>query len=57
MNEISIHGNVTAALELSYGRTGDGKAFAILAVAAVAVNRGYFDRQRNARVQQPTVSH
>ena len=54
MNETSIHGNVTSAPELSFGRNGDGKAFATF---TVAVNRGYFDRQRNQRVQQPTVFH
>lgn len=52
MNETSIHGNVTATPELSFGP--NGKAFARF---TVAVNRGYFDRQRNKRIEQPTVFH
>ena len=54
MNETTVHGNVTATPELSYGRSGDGKAFTSF---TVAVNRGYYDKQRGARMQQPTVFH
>jgi single-strand DNA-binding protein len=54
MNEITVHGNVTADLELRYGRNGAGTAFTSF---SVAVNRGYFDRARNARIEQPTVFH
>src|SRR5215217_6981165 len=54
MNEITIHGNVTADLTLSFGRSGAGVAFTSF---SVAVNRSYFDRTRNARVDMPTVFH
>ena len=54
MNEITIHGNVTADLTLSFGRTGAGVAFTSF---TVAVNRSYFDRTRNTRVDMPTVFH
>lgn len=54
MNETTIHGNVTADPTLSFGREGTGKAFTSF---TVAVNRGYYDKQRGARVEQPTVFH
>jgi single-strand DNA-binding protein len=54
MNEITIHGNVTADLTLSFGRNGAGVAFTSF---SVAVNRSYFDRTRNTRVDMPTVFH
>jgi len=54
MNEITIHGNVTADLTLSFGRTGAGVAFTSF---TVAVNRSYFDRARSTRIEQPTVFH
>lgn len=54
MNEITIHGNVTADLTLSYGRAGAGVAFTGF---SVAVNRSYYDRTRGDRVQMPTVFH
>ena len=54
MNEITIHGNVTADPVIRYGRHGAGAAFTAF---TVAVNRGYFDKQRGARVEQPTVFH
>ena len=54
MNEITIHGNVTADPTLSFGRSGAGVAFTSF---TVAVNRSYFDRTRNTRVEMPTVFH
>jgi single-strand DNA-binding protein len=54
MNEITIHGNITDDITVRYGRNGDGTAFTSF---TVAVNRGYFDRQRGARVERPTVFH
>jgi single-strand DNA-binding protein len=54
MNEITIHGNVTADLTLSFGRTGAGVAFTSF---TVAVNRSYFDRARSTRIEMPTVFH
>ena len=54
MNEITISGNVTADPTLSFGRSGAGVAFTSF---DVAVNRSYFDRTRNTRVQMPTVFH
>ena len=54
MNELTIHGNVTADPVLSHGRNGSGTAFTSF---SVAVNRSYFDRARNARVEQPAVFH
>ena len=54
MNEITISGNVTADPVLRYGRDSDTTAFLAF---TVAVNRSYFDRARNARVEQPAVFH
>ena len=54
MNEIAISGNVTADPVLRYGRDSDTTAFLAF---TVAVNRSYFDRTRNARVEQPAVFH
>ena len=54
MNEITIHGNVTADPVLRYGRNGAGTAFTSF---SVAVNRSYYDRARGDRVAQPTVFH
>jgi single-strand DNA-binding protein len=54
MNEITIHGNITADPTLSIGRNGAGTAFTSF---TVAVNRSYFDRTRNTRVEMPTVFH
>ena len=54
MNEITISGNITADPTLSFGRNGAGTAFTSF---TVAVNRSYFDRTRNTRVQMPTVFH
>lgn len=52
MNEITISGNVTADPVLRYGRDSDTTAFLAF---TVAVNRSYWDRTRNARVEQPAV--
>jgi single-strand DNA-binding protein len=54
MNEVTISGNVTADPVLRYGRDSDTTAFLAF---TVAVNRSYFDRARNARVEQPAVFH
>jgi single-strand DNA-binding protein len=54
MNEITISGNVTADPVLRYGRDSDTTAFLAF---TVAVNRSYWDRARNARVEQPAVFH
>ena len=54
MNEITIHGNVTADPVLRYGRNGAGTAFTSF---SVAVNRSYYDRTRGERMTQPTVFH
>ena len=54
MNEITISGNVTADPVLRYGRDSDATAFLAF---TVAVNRSYWDRARNARVEQPAVFH
>ena len=54
MNEITVHGNVTADPVLRYGRNGNGTAFTSF---TVAVNRSYYDRTRGQRVSQPTVFH
>ena len=54
MNEITIHGNVTADPVLRFGRDGDATAFLAF---TVAVNRFYFDRARNAKVEQPAIFH
>ena len=54
MNEITIHGSVTADPTLSFGRNGAGTAFTAV---SVAVNRSHFDRTRNIRTQMPTVLH
>jgi single-strand DNA-binding protein len=54
MNEITISGNVTADPVLRYGRDSDTTAFLAF---TVAVNRTYWDRARNARIEQPAVFH
>lgn len=54
MNEITISGNVTADPVLRYGRDSDTTAFLAF---TVAVNRSYWDRARNTRVEQPAVFH
>ena len=54
MNEITISGNVTADPVLRYGRDSDTTAFLAF---TVAVNRSYWDRTRNTRVEQPAVFH
>jgi single-strand DNA-binding protein len=54
MNEITISGNVTADPVLRYGRDSDTTAFLAF---TVAVNRSYFDRTKNTRVEQPAVFH
>ena len=52
MNEITISGNVTADPTLSFGRAGAGIAFTAF---TVAINRSYFHRARNTRIDMPTV--
>ena len=54
MNETTISGNVTADPVLRYGRDSDTTAFLAF---TVAVNRTYWDRARNARIEQPAVFH
>jgi single-strand DNA-binding protein len=52
MNEITIHGNLTAAPVLRYGQ--NGRPFCTF---AIAVNRSYYSRDAGTRVDQPTVFH
>jgi len=54
MNEITIHGNATADPDLRYGRDADTTAFLAF---SVAVNRSYWDRARDTRVEAPAVFH
>ena len=52
MNEITIHGNVTADPTLRLGQSGN--AFLTF---TVAVNRSYYDRGRGTRIELPAVFH
>jgi single-strand DNA-binding protein len=54
MNEVTISGNVTADPVLRYGRDSDTTEFLAF---TVAVNRSYWDRTRNTRVEAPAVFH
>lgn len=50
MNEITIHGNVTAEPVLRRGRTGN-----VFLTFDVAVNRSYYARERGVRVDLPAI--
>lgn len=52
MNEITIHGNVTAEPVLRQGQS--GKHFLTF---TVAVNRSYYAQERGTRVEMPAVFH
>jgi single-strand DNA-binding protein len=52
MNEITVHGNVTATPVLRRGQTGN-----VFLTFSVAVNRSYYARERGTRVEQPPVYH
>lgn len=52
MNEITIHGNLTAEPVLRHGQS--GKYFVTF---TVAVNRSYYAQERGARVEMPAVFH
>ena len=56
MNEITIHGNLTATpvLHRGSGSTGDGSAFATF---TVAVNRRYYSTAKGGWQDLPTVFH
>jgi single-strand DNA-binding protein len=54
MNEITIHGNLTATPVLHRGGNGDGSAFATF---TVAVNRRYYFTPKGGWVDLPTVFH
>jgi single-strand DNA-binding protein len=54
MNEITIHGNLTATPVLHRGGNGDGTAFATF---TVAVNRRYYSTPKGGWVDLPTVFH
>lgn len=48
MNEITIHGNITAEPVLRHGQTGN-----VFLTFDVAVNRSYYARERGVRVDLP----
>lgn len=50
MNEITIHGNVTAEPVLRQGQTGN-----VFLTFDVAVNRSYYARERGVRVDLPAI--
>lgn len=50
MNEITVHGNVTAEPVLRRGQTGN-----VFLTFDVAVNRSYYARERGARVDLPAI--
>ena len=52
MNEITIHGNVTADPVLRTGQSGN-----VFVTFDVAVNRSYYARERATRVELPAVYH
>ena len=54
MNEITVHGNITATPVLRRGQHGDGNAFLTF---AVAVNRRYYSSAKAGWVDLPTVFH
>lgn len=54
MNEITIHGNLTATPVLHRGSNGDGSAFATF---TVAVNRRYYSTPKGGWIDLPTVFH
>ena len=54
MNEITIHGNLTATPVLHRGGNADGSAFATF---TVAVNRRYYSTPKGGWVDLPTVFH
>jgi single-strand DNA-binding protein len=54
MNEITIHGNLTATPTLRHGHNGEGTAFATF---SVAVNRRYYSGTKGGWVDLPTVFH
>jgi single-strand DNA-binding protein len=52
MNEITIHGNLTAEPVLRRGQTGN-----VFLTFDVAVNRSYYARERGTRIDLPAVYH
>lgn len=52
MNEITVHGNITATPVLRRGQSGN-----VFLTFTVAVNRSYYDRSRGTRVEQPALFH
>ena len=50
MNEITVHGNVTAEPVLRRGQTGN-----VFLTFDVAVNRSYYARERGVRVDLPAI--
>ncbi len=54
MNEITVHGNITATPVLRRGQNGEGNAFLTF---AVAVNRRYYSSTKGGWVDLPTVFH
>ena len=54
MNEITVHGNLTATPTLRRGQNGDGTAFATF---SVAVNRRYYSTPKGGWQDLPTVFH
>ena len=54
MNEITIHGNLTATPVLHRGSNSDGNAFATF---TVAINRRYYSSTKGGWVDLPTVFH
>src|SRR5215203_1620885 len=52
MNEITIHGNLTAEPVLRRGQTGN-----VFLTFDIAVNRSYYARDRGVRVDLPAVFH
>lgn len=52
MNEITIHGNLTAEPVLRHGQT--GRAFVAF---TVAVNRTYYSQDAGRRVEMPAIYH
>lgn len=50
MNEITVHGNVTAEPVLRRGQTGN-----VFLTFDVAVNRSYYARERGVRVELPAI--
>jgi single-strand DNA-binding protein len=52
MNEITVHGNLTAEPVLRKGQSGN-----VFLTFDIAVNRSYYDRGRGTRIDLPAVYH